>query len=664
MPPDRHSTPSSSSTTLDPLSSSNGINRGQALGRGKACRQCRKRKVRCVRFFRLILPSSPDSLSSRRCDGRTPICTPCSASKRNGSSSVACDYDTEEERKKPVGGGKVSALEAKIAALEERIAELTSTPNPPLAPAAAPYGDSSSFSTAPSPLPKPPSASSRQLTPLSSVLAHPAGAGSTTSSSSTLPPYPVLCRLIDTFFTSRHECVDIVNRRRFMLRFELPPDHPDYPAATLLHSMAAISIDLLGEEVAFEGYERYWGPDTSASEYHVDQAAALLPDAYRTESSHIQIAQAALFIAWLNITHGRFSRFYIDIGISIRISISMGLNYSGPVRQHLPLTAVLADRTMLPFTTDVEELQERNIVVWGVFSCETITCAAQGLPGSIDERDFTAFLPAATPYDLNDPLARDALYLHSPNFFTTNPSALVRQPQMNWKALVLMNRVVSFVHRAISLACAEPERGALEPVDFPKVRASPAFQRLEASLDYFCRRIPSQLNILLDPEAFIFPAVIGASVIVLHENFVGEDEACPSRNACLKAADDMMKSLRGLSNAAVHTRPFSPFEAYAYLVCGRVYIRELMVKREHGTLTADDTSRVNNNIQAIVAALRNSRTGVGPQCASALLVLLDNPTICLPRTDDNGRVIGPPPVSQMMQAMASRPELTAFALSR
>lgn len=39
---------------------------------------------------------------------------------------LLCDYDAPEKKRMPVGGGKVAGLEAKIVALEARIADLTS----------------------------------------------------------------------------------------------------------------------------------------------------------------------------------------------------------------------------------------------------------------------------------------------------------------------------------------------------------------------------------------------------------------------------------------------------------------------------------------------------------------------------------------------------------
>jgi len=52
----------------------------------------------------------------------------------------------------------------------------------------------------------------------------------------------------------------------------------------------------------------------------------------------------------------------------------------------------------------------------------------------------------------DDPTAREALYLHSPSFFSLNPPHLVRLVQINLKVTVLMNRVCTFVHRASRLS--------------------------------------------------------------------------------------------------------------------------------------------------------------------------------------------------------------------
>lgn len=52
-------------------------------------------------------------------------------------------------------------------------------------------------------------------------------------------------------------------------------------------------------------------------------------------------------------------------------------------------------------------------------------------------------------------MTREALYLHSPSFFVTNPPHLVRLVQINLKVTVLLNRVCTFVSRKLPPALGE-----------------------------------------------------------------------------------------------------------------------------------------------------------------------------------------------------------------
>lgn len=63
--------------------------------------------------------------------------------------------------------------------------------------------------------------------------------------------------------------------------------------------------------------------------------------------------------------------------------------------------------------------------------------------------------PDLTVFLQDDPLAREALYLHSPSFFVTNPPHLVRLVQINLKVTVLLNRVCTFVSREFRLSFAD-----------------------------------------------------------------------------------------------------------------------------------------------------------------------------------------------------------------
>lgn len=328
------------------------------------------------------------------------LCTACC----RDPTTIKCDFNSEEERRKPVGGGKVAALEAKIAALERRLAEVssphaspspagrgpastspestTSIPlvsdptlpfdsfaststsaqvHPPLSSLVSPTGHYSNLPDQPlipqhlgmppqpfaasqsfvGPQPAPPGLSPHMM-PLQAQqqqhyhFRHPPSALAAAAPVSAPPPqnpetyflrdppllpfksvtpmlipegprlpsYPTLSRLVNIFFDIPHEAIDLINRRRFLEGFSHPPDHPDYPAKCLLHAMVATATDLAGDE-PWQGEERYWPAGQSPAVYHADLADVLIPLGFRSESNLLQVAQAAVLFACLNLYHGR-----------------------------------------------------------------------------------------------------------------------------------------------------------------------------------------------------------------------------------------------------------------------------------------------------------------------------------------------------------------------
>lgn len=466
-----------------------------------------------------------------------------------------------------------------------------------------------------------------------------------------LPSYTTLSRLVNIFFDYPHEAIDLINRRRFMAAFARPPDHPEYPAECLLHAMVATATDLAGVE-AWEGEVRYWTEGQSPAVFHADLAEYLLPLGFRTERNLLQVAQAAVLFACLNLYHGRFSRAYIDTSIAVRICTSLGLNHNVFLPNHLPLSSFLAHRTALPPPQDEEEARERSVTWWFAYTVETFSAAATGWACCIDERDITTLVPAAGPVG-DDPLAREALYLHSPSFFVTNPPHLVRLVQINLKVTMLLNRVCTFVSRTTALANATPERSALHPSEFPKIRSSPAFTKLEAALENFGRKAPAQLVALLQPEAFLCPSLVATSVIILHERFCTSEHNDPSMLKCLEAANSILQNMQVLNNASFHPRQIPPFLSFCWTVAARTYLRQMAIRQfkgmpptypsssghgQHpavgsGPTLEDEVRHLTQIVTSIVARLEHFRTPVGPLMAASLVSLLDRPDICLPECD-------------------------------
>ncbi|GAA5971169.1 hypothetical protein JCM11641_004170 [Rhodosporidiobolus odoratus] len=675
-------------------------------------------------------PQPPSLGRGRACDGRQPVCTPCeaAASRAGQESAIArCDFDTDKERRKPVGGGKVASLEAKIASLERRIVELTNadrpgssspsvmafspaspTPGPPthyqpaqpfaytpehvyqppglpgtssfntLAAAAQHQYAASAFtppfasSSAPFPYPQAqqrnsfpsPAPTFQMPPPIPAAPLYPPPPPQPSFSTPTLvggarlPSWPTLRRLANVFFDYPHEAVDLINRKRFMQRFDLPPGDPDFPAQCLLHAMITTAADLIGEEAAFEGEERYWPEGTSPTLYHADQGDYLIPLGFRREKNLLQVAQAAVLFAANNLAHARFARSYLETCSAVRICVALGINHMSPSTPDLPLSSLMSIRTHLPPTTDHEELHERATTWWFAYTVEIIAGAATGWPCCMDERDVTTLLPSAAPYTAN-PIAHESLYLHSATFFTSNPPDLVRLVQINLKAVVLLGRVVTFVHRTTALAGATPDKGSLRHSDFPKIRASPVFQKLDAALEAFRRGAPNQLVTLLEPQAFLLPALAGACVILLHERFTTGEADCPSRAKCLEAANLMLRNTQVLNNASFHPRHIPPFLAFTSVVCGRALLREIALRKASGNpQDLEEVVKLRGSVQAIIETMQHSRTPLGPKSAASLVLLLDHPEITLPQPDPSSPgapgVGAPSSLAQLLELIESR----------
>ncbi|GAA5872927.1 hypothetical protein JCM8547_003266 [Rhodosporidiobolus lusitaniae] len=745
---------------------------GPSLGRGRACLTCRKRKNKYVAelSFPLCAVIADLHFAVRRCDGRLPFCTPCeAAAKRVGQdpSTIQCDYDTPEERRKPVGGGKVAALEAKIAALEKQVADMTAErdagyPTPAATqpahhaspysasvqsaegyapgssappadylssfPAAGPSDPSTSYHLAPpgssagyphhpvQPLPPihglyapepgfaslppqdpfaqrsaspyvPEASTSSYRFPQDAGMGFPAppfsqqqppmpppgypfapsgephgmngsphfpdpSLGSSnfptpsadhtpvfspypsqplSSGSARLPSWPTLSRLLNAFLDFPHELADLINRKRFLDRFALPPDHPDFPAHCLLHAMVVTASDLLGEDAAFDGEVQYWPVGQSPTFYHHAQGSDLLLSSARTAKRLLDVAQASILFCAHSIAHTRFSRAFYEGAISLRLCVSLGLNHIAPRQDKLPFTSLLAAKTALGPPADWDELYERMAVMWLAFIVETVAMAATGWAGCLDERDITTLVPSAEPYT-NNPAAFESLYLHSPTFFLSNPPDLVRVTQTNVKAFVLLHRVVNLVQRSTAFSNAKPDRPPPAAERFEKIRNSPAVKTLDSALDNFQSRT-SGLVALLEPQAFLLPATIGAAVILLHENITTGEDGCPSMKRCIEAAEAVLGNMKVLNGASFHPRHLPPILSVCYMICARVFVRQVALEQRRTQPDPIEITRLRENVQMIVERLTATRTPLGPKYARSLAVLLDNAELALPQPD-------------------------------
>lgn len=324
---------------------------------------------------------------------------------------------------------------------------------------------------------------------------------------SDLPSPSLLRRLVDVYFSKPHLATGLINEARFRASMTYPPDDPRAPIPCLLHAMIATAAMMVAEDSFFasESY-RYWDLDasgTSLCDYHALRAESLLNPALKQGRQLLQIVQASVLCCFCAYTSARFADIWLLSAQSSRLAICVGLNhirlpgaaagggagsYASPAAAATPesasggrtphsaaqpkkrpqTTSRLKDKSMLPPTTDPDELAERSSVFYFVFGQDRMTSAATGWAPVLSEEDITTLLPhppgapdTVRPRQVlissacsrvwlvqSDDLLASPLCIHNPSFFFANPPHLVRSHQLCFKAFVLLGRVTRFLQRA------------------------------------------------------------------------------------------------------------------------------------------------------------------------------------------------------------------------
>ncbi|GAA5897916.1 hypothetical protein JCM5296_004968 [Sporobolomyces johnsonii] len=668
MPPDRTQDDSRKPLSL-PLSS-HSAKHAPTLARGKACSTC---------------------------DGALPICAPCAKSATNlqqDLSTVRCDYYSEEQRRKPIGGGKVAALEAQIAALEKRVAELTQARS--ASPAAGPSNTSSiGVDHPPTPPQLPPSSifgqTMRAVTCLAkfnpdllSLNVPPSTPDDGTSSApslptndeqllwtswpSDLPSPPLLSRLVDVYFSKAHQFSGMVNRTRFQEALLLGPTHPRFPAKCLLHAIVATASNLVSADI-WEGQPRYWTEGLTPAQWHTEQASSSIIASFRFELDQLQVVQAAILSAFLHQRMGRYIVAWLEAAQAMRICVGLGLNHLRAPQPNTPLISILADRTFLGTARSEEELQERVMTFWHAMVGAIVGSAASGWSNCIDEKDITTLLPSppGVPYpEFN--LNMSPLSIHCPTFFTEHPPDLRQPMQLYIKAFVLLGRVATFLQRSPSPAGVGFGNGPQTESTHADLPNSPDFIALENSIIAFRHSLASffahdvSQNLLLDPRLSITPAILCTCMILLHENFCSMDEGDQSMAKCSASAKEIVDMLHGIVSTSFDVALLVPAVNFCWAVAGRTLVREIAIKQTKEIPQGVDQLKA--DVQAILAAMRSYRVPIGALSANALELLLSHPEICLPSHHVGQQGFGYPPVGSRRLAALTNPTAAIGKRSR
>ncbi|KAF9466556.1 hypothetical protein BDZ94DRAFT_177029 [Collybia nuda] len=469
------------------------------LQRGKACGNCRRRKIRC--------------------DGNRPICGPCG---RTAKSAEDCEYtDT--------GRSRTQLLEANIVRLEARVRELESldhrTPvalvTPYEEPRPSPPSILLSGANSPSPYSSPNNPDS--LSPIT-----PPSSSSSIEPTSEEPSLVVIKLLLQSFLPHASEFGFFLDTSRFCenaLR-PLPIGHHNRPAPALLSATYLWGVHL-SQSDALAAHERVFlsrALQHSASNLTTDHPLKIL---------HGLQAEILLSLYFFQANRLMEGRYHYSAAISIIMSTRMHKIRSMQDSQILPCLS-FRDRALLPHPIDMIEEGEQILGFWTTYALHNCWSVALGSPMPLGFDAHGTQVDTPWPLDVNQ-------YGHLPpdlqGSFTVqnflNNSSINSFGEFSTLAMYAKASIL-FERAAYKATQCYPDMPPNEAAVFTS-----SFTSLNGSITRFIADLPpiSQLEMTLPAvirTIFVTHTLAHSACLHLHAIFAESDSR--SRDKCVASA--------------------------------------------------------------------------------------------------------------------------------
>ncbi|KAH9993543.1 hypothetical protein BJV77DRAFT_1067146 [Russula vinacea] len=512
-------------TTQSPRSGSS-----STLQRGKACLNCRRRKMKC--------------------DGIRPVCGPCGRANRPED----CEYTDGQNR------SRTQMLEDTIAQLETRIHELE---HPNSAPTSVMLHDPHSpfYQTQQSPiagrceLTPPLILSSAEFShgshssvssspPVGTAASAPLSSASVAWITSDEPPAHVVQELFDAFFECAPSLHFFLHHVRFRHSLSLPRGNASRPIPALINAVYLWGLVLINNN------DLHHHEPILAS-----RIASQLGSAVSTTSSHqiLQVIQAKILLVNYLFRVGQFPAALHEAHSASSLAVACGL-HKIRTAQPIPAFTSYIDRIDLTLQEPRDQIEEgeRINAFWAVFLLDRCLAVVFGPPLVISDMDAPG-MQIDTPWPLEmETYERGQIY---PNLRT---SGTVRSffsgmnngwPWENHNPLTQLSKAAALFERAARLAATwRPEIQNIGSFYSDFVAVDQRIDEFKVQLTPF-DRVSSQ-NVPLNTG---------------------------SRAKCLSAAIAMVRA-----NHAAHVQEYtfsSPMLGSLWAACGRVIINEIVARR-------------------------------------------------------------------------------------
>ncbi|EMD42002.1 hypothetical protein CERSUDRAFT_110542 [Gelatoporia subvermispora B] len=419
-----------------------------------------------------------------------------------------------------------------------------------------------------------------------------------------LPSPDLLRHLVEAFFAFHSYANQLFHGPSFMSSLTLPPTHPAFPCAPILHAICAVGSTYTAVVAPtpppssndFSVYDAFPSkfrahehrPDSFA-EMQVKFAKETLEQSMFTGKHLFECTQAQILLCWWYWCNAKWSEAFVACSLALRYAVPCGVNVCPPfnsIAEHLRPASILP-----PARTVIEDELRRN-AFWLAYAMERTHGSGNGWAIFLDDEDVSQLLPLRQDqFDagiLVPPSERQ--WSHDHDVLLTHPEGQTDPFILFIKATMLLSRVKNFnlrfrsnMHKGDPNYQLPPEGAGTGPGGVVTVRDCPAFRDLDQLIGSFRQSFPAHLRNpvddgIVDPHLYMACTAPHLAHILLHEShaMVGSS-TCISSCVILNASRAILNAVYNITSTSYNLSLLGLFPMICWFMAARVLVRFLRV---------------------------------------------------------------------------------------
>ncbi|EIN14198.1 hypothetical protein PUNSTDRAFT_58483 [Punctularia strigosozonata HHB-11173 SS5] len=386
-----------------------------------------------------------------------------------------------------------------------------------------------------------------------------------------LPDPNVLMHLVDIFFKCDPCGSRILHKPSFMASLRLHPKDQGFPHSALLHAICASASRWASHDIVTlaDGTRR-----DPFAEFHASKTRQYIDRTMASGQDIFDVMQACIILSWYFYQEGRWVEVWIFAGFQTRVAIPLRLNYPGTFTTQ----GNASPGAYLAPPRDMLDLECRRRAWWMTMIFDRIV-AVGGWLHSVDERDIGTELPlrnedfltieAHVPSNPQDLASKDVFVWHPPQY--TDSFLLLL------KSVMLFGKVTDYNVRS-NLRSTSPPSKNQDPFHLP------GFEDLDKLVcTDFLENIPQgykqnygvgDVTTGVDTDLYMVHIIPHAATITLHNPYLDfSNQQSASTARCIQAAREILSAYYILSATSLDITRLHPFVTICWYLAAVVQVQ-------------------------------------------------------------------------------------------